>query len=83
MMERAIMFLKKIGLIPPVTQADVDEAGDEDVKRLAIAAELARKVGVRTLELNHQANGALRDAAQRVRSSSAFAEFERSVRRDR
>lgn len=83
MMERAMLFLKRIGLVPAVTRADFDEAGDEDVKRMAMATELARKVGAKTLELNHQANGALREAARRVRSSSAFAEFERSVRRDR
>lgn len=77
------MFLQKIGLLSAVTQADIDEAGDEDVKRSVMQNELSRIVATKTLELNRQANDHLREAVHRVRSSSAFADFERSVRRDR
>lgn len=77
------MFLQRIGLWPAVTAADIDEAGDEDVQRLKQKNEAARTIAVKTLELNHRANAALRDAVKRVKASSAFADFERSMHRDR
>lgn len=74
-----ISILRKLRLLPDWFRSELEEADSEDIARSsaehARTVERAESVAVR----NRYANGKLLESVRRVRSS-AFAEFENSVR---
>lgn len=75
-----ISFLQRIGLLPRIFRSEVEEAQTEDVLRTRIENAKAIDVASATTQRNQQSNGRLRESIRRVKSSSAFAEFETSLK---